>query len=140
MAKQKSKIDFAKADQQLDKMLKRKLNIVGAYLVGQAVMNIVNNKSVDTGLLANSITQKVINKEGSMALIIGTDTEYAWFVEFGTGIHAENGKGRKTAWVTPLVKVGGQWKHFKTVGQEGKPFLRPLLKKQDQVEYILARA
>ena len=46
---------------------------------------------VDLGRLRNSITYQ-ISKEKAL---IGTNVEYAVYVEFGTGIYAEGGKGRK---------------------------------------------
>lgn len=51
---------------------------------------------------------------------IGTNVEYAPYVEFGTGEWAENG-GRKTPWV--YQDGNGRW-HM-TTGQHPKPFLRP---------------
>ena len=47
---------------------------------------------VDTGNLRNSITHVVDDQEP--AAIIGTDNEYAAYVELGTGIYAEGGGGR----------------------------------------------
>ena len=44
---------------------------------------------VDTGNLRNSITHVVDEQE--LAAIIGTDNEYAAYVELGTGIYAEGG-------------------------------------------------
>lgn len=46
---------------------------------------------VDTGQLRNSITHRVENNQG----IVGTNTAYAPYVEFGTGLFAANGDGRK---------------------------------------------
>ena len=51
----------------------------------------------DTGNLRNSISHKVDPDEP--AAYVGTDTEYAPYVEFGTGIYAEGGGGRPTSWV-----------------------------------------
>ena len=53
---------------------------------------------VDTGNLRNSITHKIELNDGSGSAYIGTNIEYAPYVELGTGIHAEGGGGRPTPW------------------------------------------
>lgn len=74
---------------------------------------------VDTGNLRNSITHMVDEQEP--AAIIGTDNEYAAYVELGTGIYAEGGGGRPTPWVYQDAK--GNW-HY-TRGNKAQPFLKP---------------
>jgi len=49
---------------------------------------------VNTGYLQRSITHEV---EGNVG-IVGTNTEYAPYIEFGTGLFAEEGNGRQTPW------------------------------------------
>jgi len=58
---------------------------------------------VGTGELRNSITHEV---EGTEA-IVGTNTEYAPYVEFGTGIFSSMGNGRQTPW--SYQDVEGHW-------------------------------
>lgn len=70
---------------------------------------------VDTGGLRNSINHKV---QGDNAYI-GTNKEYAAYVELGTGKYY-NG-GRQTPWVYKDEK--GNW-HM-THGQRAQPFLKP---------------
>ena len=72
----------------------------------------------DTGALARSITSKIEDTEG----IIFTPLEYAPYVEYGTGLFAEEG-GRSTPWVYKDDK--GEW--HKTSGQKPHPFMRPAL-------------
>ena len=72
----------------------------------------------DTGALARSITSKIEDTEG----IIFTPLEYAPYVEYGTGLFAEEG-GRNTPWIYKDDK--GEW--HKTSGQKPQPFLRPAL-------------
>ncbi len=72
---------------------------------------------VDTGNLRNSITHTV--DEGEMAVYIGTDIEYAGYVELGTGKYYPG--GRPTPWVYQDAK--GNW-HM-THGQRAQPFLKP---------------
>lgn len=76
---------------------------------------------VVTGNLRNSITHEVITSEPSV--IIGTNNEYAVYVELGTGEYAEGGGGRPTPWVYQDDK--GNWHH--TNGQRAQPYLRPAL-------------
>lgn len=70
---------------------------------------------VDTGDLRSSITHEVHNDVG----IVGTNKEYAPYVEFGTGIFASEGNGRDTPWSYQDDK--GEW--HTTVGQKPQPFL-----------------
>lgn len=73
---------------------------------------------VDTGRLRGSITHQV--DEGEPSVYIGTNTEYAPYVELGTGIYAESG-GRPTPWV--YQDDNGNW-HW-TRGNRAQPFLKP---------------
>jgi HK97 gp10 family phage protein len=70
---------------------------------------------VDTGNLRNSITHKVVENE----VYIGTNNEYAAYVELGTGKYAEG--GRKDPWV--YQDDEGRWHH--TNGQRAQPYLKP---------------
>jgi len=54
----------------------------------------------------------------------GTNKEYGPYVCFGTGIHAEGGKGRKTPWV---YKTSKGW--FFTHGNVPQPYMRPAYEK-----------
>lgn len=58
------------------------LNAVGMQAVNHAKRNIVRQKAVDTGNLLNSITHAVDSSDDSV--YIGTNVEYAPFVELGT--------------------------------------------------------
>lgn len=80
---------------------------------------------VDDGQLRQSITHEVKPQVG----IIGTNVEYAPYVEIGTGIFSSTGTGRKTPWT--YQDAEGNW--HTTVGQHPQPFLRPALK-QNQKE------
>lgn len=92
--------------------VKRGLSACGEKAVGYAQ----DNCPVDTGRLRGSITYAVDGDD----CIIGTNVEYAAYVEFGTGKFAETG-GRQTPWTYQDGK--GQW-HF-TEGVKPQPFLRP---------------
>lgn len=68
----------------------------------------------DTGRLQNSITHVVDDK----AVYIGTNVEYAGYVEMGTGKYVPN--GRKTPW---RYKDDKGW-HI-TSGMPPRPYLKP---------------
>lgn len=72
---------------------------------------------VDTGNLRNSITHQVQPSEP--ACYIGTNSEYAAYVELGTGKYYPG--GRQTPWVYQDAK--GNW-HL-THGQRAQPYLKP---------------
>lgn len=68
------------------------------------------------GTLRNSIAHA--SKDG--VAYVGSDIFYASYVELGTGLHAEGGKGRKTPWVW-IDKNG---KPHKTYGMKPRHFLK----------------
>lgn len=73
----------------------------------------------DTGELRRSITSKVENNEG----IIFTPLLYAPYVEYGTGLFAEDGGRKDVPWWYQDDK--GEW--HSTSGQKPQPFMRPAL-------------
>lgn len=74
---------------------------------------------VDTGNLRNSLTHIVDDAEP--AVYIGSDSEYAAYVELGTGKHYPG--GRQDPWVYQDAK--GNW-HM-THGQKAQPYLKPAI-------------
>ena len=82
----------------------------------------------DTGALRRSITSKVEVNGSEIDGIVFTPVEYAAFCEFGTGLFAENGNGRKTPWVYKDDKGNYHYTH----GQHPQPFMRPALKENEQ--------
>lgn len=70
---------------------------------------------VDTGNLRNSITHVVDDTD----VYIGTNVEYAAYVELGTGVHYPG--GRQGGW----VYVDDEGKGHFTMGQKPQPFLKP---------------
>lgn len=71
---------------------------------------------VDTGNLRNSITHTVDEEEP--AAYIGSNVEYAAYVELGTGKYVSG--GRPTPWVYQDEK--GNW--HRTNGQKAQPYLK----------------
>lgn len=72
---------------------------------------------VDTGNLRNSITHQV--DETEPAAYIGTNNEYAAYVELGTGKYYPG--GRPTPWVYQDAKRNWHMTH----GQRAQPYLKP---------------
>lgn len=116
----------------LEKLKQRildKLEVAGKFVEDSAKLLV----AVDTGNLRGSITHKVINSE--LSVIIGTNVEYAPYLEFGTGEYAENGQGRKGGWY--YVDESGKG-HF-THGSKPQPYLRPaLLENKGVIEKIMS--
>ena len=79
---------------------------------------------VDTGNLRNSISHTV--DEDEPAAYIGSNVEYAAYVELGTGKYTEG--GRPTPWV--YQDDNGNW-HW-TAGNPAQPFLAPAVKDHAQ--------
>lgn len=73
----------------------------------------------DTGDLRRSITSKVEGTEG----VVYTPLEYAPYVEYGTGLFAENGGRQDVPWNYQDDK--GEW--HSTSGQKPQPYMRPAL-------------
>lgn len=78
----------------------------------------------DNGELRRSITSKVENFEG----VVYTPLEYAPYVEYGTGLFAEDG-GRQTPWAYE-DEESGEWIY--TRGQKPQPYMRPALDENRQ--------
>lgn len=72
---------------------------------------------VDTGNLRNSISHKVDLEEP--AVYVGSNSLYAAYQEFGTGIYTDG--GRDTPWVYQDAKGNWHW----TRGNKAQPFLKP---------------
>lgn len=94
---------------------------------GQAVLL----AAVQTARLKGSIDYVV--DENELTAYVGTNVEYAVYVEFGTGEFAENGRGRKGGWV--YQDPSGEW--FFTWGQAPQPYLRPAFRQnRSQIEAL----
>lgn len=116
-----------------DKIMKRLLKVADQKTINQAlgkacavVERAAKEKAPkDTGELRKSITSKVENNQG----IIFTPLEYAPYVEYGTGLFAEDGNGRQDVpWHYQDDK--GQW--HTTSGMKPHPFMRPALNEHRQ--------
>lgn len=84
----------------------------------------------DTGELRRSISSKVDGLTG----IVFTPLEYAPYVEYGTGLFAEEGGRKDVPWHYQDDK--GEW--HSTSGQKPHPFMRPALEEnRENIKAIL---
>ena len=109
----------------------------------QDACNIVVDAAIDkapkkTGALRRSITSKVELTGNSIEGIVFTPLEYAPYQEYGTGLFAENGNGRKTGWAYEDEKTG---ETIFTRGNRPHPFLRPAINEnKDKIINIIKGA
>lgn len=108
--------------------LARAAEIIGGKMESYAKMKITdevyskpNGGYIRTGNLRNSITHDTVADDHSITIAVGSAVEYAPYVELGTGVYAEDGKGRKTPWMYQDHK--GNW--HRTSGMPPRPYLRP---------------
>lgn len=74
---------------------------------------------VDTGHLRRSITSQVTPLGSKPTAIVAASARYAPYVEYGTGLFAKDGNGRKTPWVYKNRKGQFIW----TRGNKPNPFM-----------------
>jgi HK97 gp10 family phage protein len=75
------------------------------------------------GELRRSITSKIEDIGGAPAGVVFTPLEYAPYVEFGTGLFAEEGGRQDTPW--HYQDDEGNW--HSTSGMKPQPYMRPAL-------------
>lgn len=91
----------------------------------------------DTGELRRSITSEIRHTDGRIEGVVYTPLEYAPYVEFGTGLFAENGGRKDVPWCYKDDK--GEW--HSTSGQHPQPFMRPALNEnREKIVRILKEA
>lgn len=90
-----------------------------------------------TGELRRSITSEVSTEGGDVVGVVFTPLEYAPYVEFGTGLFAENGGRQDVPWC--YQDDEGEW--HTTSGQHPHPFMRPALNdNREKIKRILEEA
>jgi len=99
-----------------DDAIEKALEEIGITAEAYAKLIATQKHIVDTGRLRNSITHAVNMDE--KAVYIGTNVEYAPYVELGTGKYVQG--GRQTPW---KYKDEKGW-HV-TSGMPPRPFLKP---------------
>ena len=90
---------------ELDAKIERILEAWGQQGVSYVKQVITAESRVDTGTMRNSFSHQV--DAGENTVYVGTNNEYALYHEYGTGIYADNGKGRQTPWV--YQDAHGEW-------------------------------
>ena len=86
------------------------------------------------GELRRSITSKVEQGVNGVVGTVYTPLEYAPYVEFGTGLFAENGGRQDVPWNYKDDK--GEW--HSTSGMKPQPYMRPALNEnREQIKRIL---
>lgn len=91
-----------------------------------------------TGELGRSITSDVEVDANEIRGIVYTPLEYAPYIEFGTGLFAEAGDGRKDV---PWCYKDDQGEWHSTSGQPPRPFMRPALNEnREQIKRLLEDA
>lgn len=114
--------------------LERAMNKACLVVENQAKKNASEFR--DTGNLTRSIKHKVEFEGSEITGIVYSDVLYAPYVEFGTGIFAEEGGRTDVPWHYQDEK--GEW--HSTSGMHPHPYLRPALEaKKDTVEKIIAK-
>ena len=95
------------------------------------------NAPKGTGALRGSITSEVRDGASGIEGVVFTPLFYAPYVEYGTGLFAENGGRKDVPWCYQDDK--GEW--HTTSGQHPQPFMRPALdENRDAVIRILKEA
>lgn len=130
-----SNFNFISYKKQLDAALEKQTNNALEICGGKAESYAKENCPVDTGHLRNSISHKV-DKQNKVAYI-GSNVEYAPFVEFGTGQFYNGGVGGRQSGWTYTKK--GEAKN--TIGMRGREFLkRAIVEHRDEYRKILKDA
>lgn len=83
----------------------------------------------DTGALRRSIQSRVKTTADTVTGEVYSPLEYAPYVEYGTGLFAEQGNGRKDV---PWLYEDDKGETHITSGQKPKPYMRPALKENRQ--------
>ena len=139
-------MDFDIKFEGLDKIIEKIEDFDDVHAMTSAMQdacNIVESAAIDkaprkTGALRRSIKSKVELTGNSIEGIVYSPLEYAPYQEFGTGLFAENGNGRKTGWAYEDEKTG---EIIFTRGNRPHPFLRPAVNEnKDKIINIIKGA
>lgn len=139
-------MDFDIKFEGLDKLIDKIEDFDDVHAMTRAMQdacNIVESAAIDkaprkTGALRRSIKSKVEVTGNSIEGIVYSPLEYAPYQEYGTGLFAENGNGRKTGWAYEDEKTG---ETIFTRGNRPHPFLRPAVNEnKDKIINIIKGA
>lgn len=100
-------------------------------IITETAYIIMNNAKVmapvDDGNLRDSIEVEIV--PGGMTAIVRVTANYAIYVEYGTGIYAVEGNGRKTPWTYYSDKLG---RYVTTEGMRPQEFWGPSVDKGER--------
>lgn len=82
------------------------------------------NAPKGTGELRRSITSEVREQDNTLVGVVFTPLEYAPYIEYGTGLFAEDGNGRQDV---PWHYKDDEGNWHTTSGMKPQPFMRPAL-------------
>ena len=99
----KIEVNADKVKAELNDALDRALEEIGKQAEGYGKETIRAEGRIRHSTMINSVTHEVSDD----TVYVGTNVKYAIYHELGTGIHASNGKGRKTPWYYKDDK--GKW-------------------------------
>lgn len=99
--------------------IEKALTMCGMTGERYAKENITKQKAVDTGNLRNSMTYRVAMDEN--AVYVGTNNEYAAYIELGTGAQNTIGGTPKPSW----VYKGEDGEYHRAFPQPARPYLKP---------------
>lgn len=126
-----------KLDSVQDIDLRKPLLKVGNDIENAAKENCNGRFADPTGTLKRSIRSELVGKN---SIEVGTNLEYAVYVEHGTGLYAFDGQGRASTPEHPIPWTyrGSDGRFYTTYGQRPKPFLIPAFnsKKKNIMKYI----
>ena len=126
-----------KLDSVQDIDLRKPLLKVGNDIENAAKENCNGRFADPTGTLKRSIHSELVGKN---SIEVGTNLEYAVYVEHGTGLYAFDGQGRASTPEHPIPWTyrGSDGRFYTTYGQRPKPFLIPAFnsKKKNIMKYI----
>ena len=138
-------MDFDIKFEGLDKLIDKIEDIGDIQAIASAMQDACNlvegaakdKAPKDTGALRRSITSKIEVTGSEIDGIVFTPLEYSPYIEYGTGMYAENGNGRQTPWGYRDDKGDYHYTH----GQHPQPFLRPALEEnKDEIIQIIKEA
>lgn len=121
-----------KAKENIKRSISTGMNAVSKKVLDDVKDNLLRQNAKDTGQLLNSY--RIVQTEDGFE--IGSDLDYSLYVEFGTGVYAEDGKGVTTPWA--YKAADGTWRTTK--GMRPRPHIRPAFEDNaEEIEMMLAK-
>src|SRR6056297_3288842 len=109
---------------ELIKKYPEKLNKVNGEFLEAAGVMVQGAAKRNAAVSGDRLEGSILKEVGKDFVKIFTNLLYAVYVEYGTGIHTEGGKGRQKPWVFFYEKAG----HFITTsGMKAQPYMRPAI-------------